>query len=112
MTSQITPEGFRPVSRARSTAASVWPIRSSTPPGRARSGKTWPGCTRSMGCASAAIATWIVWLRSGARRDARRHALARLDRHREGRPERRLVVIGHRPKTEPGGALVGDAEAD
>ena len=39
MISQITPAGFSPASRARSTEASVWPARPSTPPLRARSGK-------------------------------------------------------------------------
>src|SRR5437763_1384780 len=47
MISQMTPAGTSPASRARSTAASVWPARTSTPPSRARSGKTWPGWTRS-----------------------------------------------------------------
>ena len=42
-TSQITATGGSPARRARSTAASVWPRRSSTPPSRARSGNTWPG---------------------------------------------------------------------
>mmetsp|Transcript_1412 Transcript_1412/g.4528 ORF Transcript_1412/g.4528 Transcript_1412/m.4528 type:complete len:305 (+) Transcript_1412:930-1844(+) len=41
--SQSAPAGARPASRARSTDASVWPPRSSVPPGRARSGKRWPG---------------------------------------------------------------------
>jgi len=39
-TSQITPAGLRPARRARSTAVSVWPTRCSTPPSRARNGKT------------------------------------------------------------------------
>ena len=66
MTSQITPAGVRPASRARSTAASVWPVRSSTPPGLDLSGKTWPGWTRSRGRAAGSIATWIVRARSAA----------------------------------------------
>ena len=66
MTSQITPDGFSPASRARSTAASVWPVRSSTPPAFAFSGKMWPGCTRSAGRAFGSIATWIVCARSCA----------------------------------------------
>ena len=66
MISQTTPAGVSPARRARSTAASVWPIRSSTPPGFARSGNTCPGCTRSCGVESGWIATWIVWLRSAA----------------------------------------------
>ena len=40
MISQITPEGCSPARRLMSTAASVWPARTSTPPLRARSGKT------------------------------------------------------------------------
>ena len=64
--SQITPAGMSPARRARSTAASVWPARSSTPPGRARRGNTWPGLTMSSGPASGSIATMIVRERSGA----------------------------------------------
>ena len=66
MTSQITPDGLRPASRARSTAASVCPVRSSTPPALAFSGKMWPGWTRSRGRAAGSIATWIVCARSCA----------------------------------------------
>ena len=33
-TSHSTPAGDMPAARARSTAASVWPARLSTPPGR------------------------------------------------------------------------------
>ena len=66
MISQMTPAGLRPASRARSTAASVWPARSSTPPSLARRGKTWPGCTSDSGVERASIATWIVCARSAA----------------------------------------------
>ena len=66
MISQMTPAGASPASRARSTAASVWPARSSTPPGRARSGKTWPGIEMSSGSVSGAIAVVIVTARSAA----------------------------------------------
>src|SRR3954466_6327619 len=54
MISQITPAGDNPARRARSTAASVWPRRSSTPPLRARSGKKWPGRWKSDGRAEGA----------------------------------------------------------
>src|SRR3990167_5102133 len=47
MISQMTPAGYRPAIRARSTAASVWPARTSTPPGCARSGCTCPGRAKS-----------------------------------------------------------------
>ena len=66
MISQITPAGVRPASRARSTAASVWPVRSSTPPALALSGNTWPGWTRSRGEAWASMATAMVRARSAA----------------------------------------------
>ena len=48
-TSHSTPAGVRPAMRARSTAASVWPARLSTPPSRARSTWRWPGRFRSSG---------------------------------------------------------------
>ncbi len=66
ITSQTTPAGMRPASRARSTAASVCPVRSRTPPERARSGKTWPGWTRSWAPRFGSIAVWIVRERSAA----------------------------------------------
>ena len=47
----------------RSTAASVWPARWSTPP-RARNGKICPGCTRSSGTAVGSAMVWIVLARS------------------------------------------------
>jgi hypothetical protein len=66
MISHTTPAGARPASRARSTAASVWPDRWSTPPVRARSGNTCPGETRSYGVDVGSTATWIVRARSAA----------------------------------------------
>ena len=66
MISQITADGLRPASRASSTAASVWPARTSTPPSRAISGKMWPGIDRSARVAAGSIATWTVRARSAA----------------------------------------------
>src|SRR5919107_4789625 len=66
MTSQITPAGLRPASRARSTAASVWPARFNTPPGRALKGKMCPGITRSSGPVRSSTATRQVWALSAA----------------------------------------------
>ena len=66
MISQITPAGFRPAKREISTAASVWPARTSTPPSRATSGKTWPGETISSGPLVGSTATATVWARSWA----------------------------------------------
>ena len=46
------------------------------------------------------------------RGDAGRDAFARLDRHREGGAERRLVLVGHLAQPELVAALLGQAEAD
>src|SRR6266403_5389189 len=64
--SQMTPAGAKPARRARSTAPSVCPARTSTPPRRARSGKTCPGLTMSAGVASARMAVRMVVARSTA----------------------------------------------
>ena len=64
--SQITPAGPSPARRARSTAASVCPGRSNTPPGLARMGKTWPGITRSAGTLAGFAATRTVLALSAA----------------------------------------------
>src|SRR5438552_8276227 len=58
--------GYRPARWARSTAASVCPRRSSTPPGQARSGKTCPGRAKSSGEVRRSTAAWIVRARSWA----------------------------------------------
>ncbi len=49
MISHRTPDGVRPAIRARSTDASVWPARFSTPPRRARRGNMWPGTDEVVG---------------------------------------------------------------
>ena len=66
MISQITPAGLRPARRAMSTAASVWPARTSTPPSRAISGKTWPGRDDVVRPLAGSIATATVRARSAA----------------------------------------------
>ena len=48
ISSLMTPTGGSPESLQRSTAASVWPERSSTPPSLAISGKMWPGRAKSL----------------------------------------------------------------
>src|SRR4051795_13481479 len=58
--SQITPAGISPASRARSIDASVWPVRSSTPPDLALSGCTCPPTTMSSGPLLGSTATCIV----------------------------------------------------
>ena len=111
MISQITPAGLRPARRARSTAASVWPVRSSTPPGLAFSGKTCPGCTRSRG-RGARVDRDLDRARAVVRGDAGRDALARLDRDREGGLERRLVLRRHQVEAELVAAVRREREAD
>lgn len=66
MISQITPAGVSPARRARSTEPSVCPVRTNTPPRRARSGNTWPGLTRSSGPEDGSTAVRMVWERSWA----------------------------------------------
>src|SRR5258706_1760216 len=66
MISQMTAAGVKPAIRARSHPASVWPARTSTPPGCAITGKTWPGCTMSDGFASGATAARTGRARSAA----------------------------------------------
>ena len=66
MISQITPAGLSPAMRARSTAASVWPRRASTPPSSARSVCSRPGRIRSPARVPSAIATAMVRARSCA----------------------------------------------
>ena len=64
--SQITLDGFSPAKREISTAASVWPARTSTPPSLASSGKTWPGVERSDLPLVGSMATAMVCARSPA----------------------------------------------
>ena len=111
MISQITPAGIRPASRARSTAASVWPARSSTPPSLAFSGKTWPGWTMSLGL-RVRVHRHLDRVRAVVRRDAGRHSLGGLDRDRERGVERRLVLGRHQVEAELVAALGRQREAD
>ncbi len=92
-TSHRTPQGASPAARARSTAASVCPRRSRTPPGRARSGKMCPGRAKSSACA---LGSASAAQRGGAigGRDAGAGADPIVDRDRERRPLR-LGVVGH-----------------
>ena len=99
--SQSTPAGGRPARRARSTAASVWPGRRSTPPSLARSGNTCPGRDRSAGGGvPVEPSSRIVRARSAAR-DAGRHALPRVDRHGVRGAVPLLVGVVHRRQVEP-----------
>src|SRR6185437_10523342 len=64
--SESTPTAGRPASRQRSTQASVWPERMSTPPCRATSGKTWPGRTKSLAPLLSLASARTVLVRSSA----------------------------------------------
>src|SRR5215210_7867142 len=108
MTSQITPAGVRPASRARSTAASVCPVRSSTPPGLDFNGNTWPGWTRARGRVDGDLDR----ARPVGRGDAGGHAVAGLDGDGEGRLEGRLVLGRHQVEAELVAALRGQGQAD
>ena len=66
MISQITAAGGSSARRARSTPPSVCPVRTSTPPRLARSGKTCPGVTKSSGPLPGCMARWMVTARSCA----------------------------------------------
>ena len=111
MTSQITPAGFSPARRARSTAASVWPARSSTPPGRLLSGNTCPGWTRSRGRLAGSIATWIVCARSCAEMPVVTPSRASIETV-NGRFEGRLVLRRHQVEPELVAALGRQRQAD
>ena len=67
--SQITPAGWSPARRARSSEASVWPARLRTPPGRASSGKRCPGLTRSRSVEAGSSSVRTVCARSSALMD-------------------------------------------
>ena len=66
---------------ARSTAASVCPARTSTPPLRARSGNTCPGLVRSRGRELGSIATRTVCARSAAEMPVVVSSRASIDTH-------------------------------
>ena len=78
---------------------------------RARSGKTWPGWTRSCAVEVGSIATWIVRARSWAEMPGR-DAFAGLDRDRERGAEGRLVLVRHLAQPELLAPLGREAEAD
>ena len=65
-TSAIAPTGSRPASRMSSTAASVCPPRSRTPPSTARSGRMCPGRMTLDGFDAGSASTLRVCARSEA----------------------------------------------
>ena len=66
MISQHTPTGSMPAMRRMSTVPSVCPARRMTPPSTARSGKQWPGCTKSSSVQRESASFMVVMERSKA----------------------------------------------
>ena len=64
ITSHSTPTGFSPARRQRSSAASVCPARTSTPPRRERSGKMCPGRAKSEAAEASSASPRMVAARS------------------------------------------------
>ena len=103
--------GRGPASFIRSTAASVWPSRSRTPPSTARSGRMWPGrCSRD-GVDSGSASTRRVCARSAALMPVRQ-PVGGVDRDRVRGAARILVVDDHQRQLEPVGDLVRHRRAD
>ena len=111
MISQTTPAGISPRAARGRPRPRSGRSAASTPPRRARSGKMWPGWTRSRG-PDDGVDGDLDRVRAVVRRDAGRDALARLDRDGERGAERRLVLVGHLAQPELVAALLGQAEAD
>ena len=113
MISQMTPAGVRSARRARSTEPSVCPVRTSTPPLRARSGNTCPGVTTSSGLGLGAGGD-ADGVRAVGGADAGGHAAARLDAHGERRAERGAAAPGrlHHRQLDAVDLVLGEGHAD
>ena len=111
MISQITPDGLSPARRETSTAASVWPARTSTPPGRATSGKTWPGETMASALLALSIATAMVRARSAAEMPVVTPSRASIETVKAVSMLVRLT-LRHRLQPERVDALLAEREAD
>ncbi len=98
--SQIAPAGCSPASRARSTAASVWPGRRSTPPSLARSGTTWPGLVKSSATAAGSASSTHGGGPVGSRNTGS-HILFRVDGDGVGGAVLVLVDRVHRQQAQP-----------
>ena len=111
MISQITAAGVRPARRARSTDASVWPARFSTPPRRARSGKTWPGRSRSSGRVAGSTAVRTVAARSAAEMPVVTLPRASIETVKAV-PNGEVLRAHHQRQVELVAALLGQRQAD
>ena len=100
----MTPAGVRPASRARSTAASVWPARRRTPPSLATSGNRWPGLRRSVARVAGSAIARTVRARSAALMPVEQET--EVGRDRVLSPVRILVLVDHRLEFEPRGREV------
>ena len=110
-TSAIAPTGSRPARRMSSTAASVWPPRSRTPPSTARSGRMWPGRMTLDGRRAGSASTLSVCARSDALMPVEL-AVGGVDAHRVGRAAGVLVDLDHRRQVEAVGPFGGHRGAD
>ena len=111
MISQTTPAGFRPASRARSTAASVWPARWSTPPAPRAQREDVAGLDE-VAAALARVDRDLDRARAVMGGDPGRDALARLDRDVKAVPNGVSLPVGHLRAGQLVAALLCQAEAD
>ena len=111
--SQMTPVGANPARRARSTAASVWPTRRSTPPRRARRGKMCPGPPEVVGD-RLRVGQHLYGLRPVVRGDPRCDSEAAVGVHGNGERGTLRVgaALGHERKLQGVRALRGHRDAD
>ncbi len=109
--SAIAPAWDSPASRARSTAASVWPARRSTPPGTARSGNTWPG-RGEVERLGGRVGEHADGVRAVGCGDAGGDAVAGIHRHGVGRALAVLVDRGHRGQVQTVELRSGQRHAD
>src|ERR1700730_11999559 len=111
ISSLMTPTGGSPLSLQRSTAASVWPERSSTPPSRAISGNTWAGPREIVG-AGIGIGQRAAAGGAFVGRNAGAAVGLVVDRHRKGGGVVGFVVCHHRIEPQPARIFGCDRRAD
>ena len=111
MISQMTPAGARSASRARSTAPSVCPARTSTPPraGAQREDVARRDDVRRRGVGADGGPDGGGAVGGG---DAAPDAVPRVDRHRERGAERGAVLAHHHGQPELLALVLGERQAD